>query len=97
MSIYSEEKRRLEGKPQLKFARCPKCEKSLIVNTVKKDSPNKGREFLSCKECNLFEWQDMPVCLGCGLRQYEAASKKEGKNYGRVFRSCPNHCNFKWI
>ena len=38
---------------------CPRCGDSLLhVYKVRRNTPNKGRWFLSCPECDYFEWLD---------------------------------------
>lgn len=39
---------------------CPECYSPTGVFTVQKDSPNKGREFESCRadDCKFFRWCD---------------------------------------
>jgi len=48
------------AKMAVKVTQCPKCDKALLrVFKVKKEGPNKGRFFLTCKTCNdYFEWLD---------------------------------------
>lgn len=96
MSAYSDELRRLNGKPPLKKLDCPLCCRTINVNLTKKEGPNQGREFISCKDCDLFEWLDMPECNDCGRREFEG-TVKDGKNEGRRHRSCPNRCSFGWV
>ena len=36
---------------------CPKCKKPLKIATVRKETPNKGRKFATCFDCNTgFVW-----------------------------------------
>ncbi|KAL5281975.1 TOP3A family protein [Megaselia abdita] len=38
---------------------CPKCKTTLSALTVKKEGPNTGRQFFSCRNsCNFFQWTD---------------------------------------
>ena len=43
---------------QGKARRCFKCGAILPILTVKKDGPNRGRPFTSCRGCNRFSWED---------------------------------------
>jgi len=40
--------------------KCDKCGSPMAVRTVKKEGPNKGRQFYSCltKACNGFKWKE---------------------------------------
>lgn len=41
--------------------KCSNCNKPARKLTVKKDGPNKGREFYACEtNCNFFQWADAP-------------------------------------
>lgn len=89
----------------VKIDTCPKCHKELTrLNKVKKEGPNKGRWFISCRACNdHFEWMGkdndddtpqcgspgLPPCPGCdGNTMKELTVKKEGPNKGRKFFKC---------
>ena len=43
------------------YTACPNCECGAVTRkfTVKKDGPNHGKEFYSCKECGSFMWASM--------------------------------------
>src|SRR4051812_10801549 len=96
MSAYSDELRRLTGQKPIRKEPCPLCLRMLRVLEVKKENINKGRPFITCEDCDLFEWMDMPLCAACGRREYEATCK-QGRNEGRTFRTCPGMCSFHWI
>lgn len=74
---------------------CEICGSLCEVKTVKKDGPNKNRQFVTHQDCNYFAFIDMPRCIECQRRLYEGRSKKNG----RAFRACPSYCKgvFKWL
>lgn len=38
--------------------KCDQCNDVLLFKIVKKEGPNKGREFSKCNKCNKFYWKD---------------------------------------
>ena len=84
-------------KPNKAFTDCPECfKKARVMNAT--TMKNYGRPFLSCPNCSLFKWLDIPKCDFCGEETYEAYVRG-GKNKGRKYRTCPNRCphSFKWL
>ena len=94
MTIFDETQLSSE-QPPVNTQPCPECHEELVVYKVKKENRNHGREFITCEECNVFEWLDMPNCRTCHRRLFEAQAKKDG----RWFRACPSGCKgaFKWL
>lgn len=102
---------RFLAKMAIKIRQCPKCKLDLLrLNKVRKEGPNKGRWFLSCKtEKCFFEWQDsdkdddapgVQPCPGCGeetLREFTV--RKDGPNKGKKFLKCQDDAcaYFQWI
>lgn len=90
----------------VKIQSCPKCDKALLsLFKVKKEGPNKGKWFLSCKPCGFFEWlkkeeEEKLVCPGCSAHTIsEFTVKKDGPNRGKKFLSCSDKsCGyFSWV
>lgn len=52
-----------------------KCGKKCKALIVKKEGPNTGKKFFSCKACNFFEWADQPQ------RKYDPSRFKNGSCY----------------
>lgn len=81
------------------YHECPKCSEECVVRTVKKETENQNRPFISCPECETFCWLDLGLCRRCSKPLRETKTKKQNQNYGRRFRACPDNCagSFKWI
>lgn len=91
---------RRESKKDEHEWRCPKCDDHLWPLRVKKDSINKGRPFISCRECNYFGWLDEGMCPDC--KAFPLATwtvRKNSPNKGRRFETCSSQgCGyFRWI
>ncbi len=82
----------------LDFHPCPNCNEECRILKVRKPTPNQGRPFISCRECETFCWMDLGYCSKCNSPMEGATVKKEGPNQGRRFRCCPNNCvgSFRW-
>lgn len=80
------------------------CDQNAATYTCKKEGPNKGRKFNTCKTrtCKFFEWvdeinSDKPRCA-CG-KPVATFSCKKGPNSGRKFSTCKDKtCKyFEWL
>eukprot|EP00928_Gymnodinium_smaydae_P009305 TRINITY_DN13461_c0_g2_i1.p1 TRINITY_DN13461_c0_g2~~TRINITY_DN13461_c0_g2_i1.p1 ORF type:complete len:490 (-),score=36.08 TRINITY_DN13461_c0_g2_i1:269-1738(-) len=80
------------------------CGLACSLAVVRKDGPNKDRQFFACsnRTCRFFQWADEdpssivrgPPCL-CDLQSTLSVSRKEGPNMGRSFFSCMHReCGF---
>jgi DNA topoisomerase-3 len=90
--------------------KCDVCKKGVIVlKTVNKDGPNKGKKFKSCtnEECNYFEWENAPKikpiegdgkqCPECktGILKTREITKKTGEK--EKILSCSNYPSCKHV
>ncbi len=41
---------------KMTLCKCENCNSSVKILIVKKETPNKGKKFYSCKKCSLFKW-----------------------------------------
>lgn len=88
-----------------------KCGVDAILLEVRKESPNKGKKFYTCKSraCDFFQWQEQQdiqtnrnigqlVQCSCGKNAAFFEVRKEGPNKGRKFFTCKERtCDFfKW-
>ena len=83
--------------PEPETTPCPECGDALPCLVVKKESPNRGRPFISCRECDLFRWLDIGQCEKCKDWLYAGTVKKEGQHKGKRFIACPNRCSFDYV
>ncbi|XP_044143867.1 endonuclease 8-like 3 isoform X1 [Bufo gargarizans] len=93
--------------PNANGPHCSKHSRPSVLQVVKKDGDNKGRQFYSCSlpreaRCDYFEWADLhfPFC-NHGKRCIMRTVLKIGPNNGRNFYVCPfgkdKQCNvFEW-
>ncbi|MBZ3880653.1 Endonuclease 8-like 3 [Sciurus carolinensis] len=84
--------------------RCSKHNRHCVLRVVRKDGPNKGRQFYACPlpgeaQCGFFEWADLsfPFC-DHGRCSIMRTVLKIGPNNGKNFFVCPfekeKQCNF---
>jgi hypothetical protein len=58
-TVLDEHKERTKCLPCYKkdTINCQVCEAPVRIKTVKKEGPNKGKQFYNCDNCNTFKWQ----------------------------------------
>ncbi|XP_072262185.1 endonuclease 8-like 3 isoform X2 [Pyxicephalus adspersus] len=90
--------------PHAKSPLCSKHKRPCVLQVVRKDGENKGRQFYSCSlpresRCEFFEWADLhfPFC-NHGKRCIMRTVLKIGPNNGKNFYVCPfgrdKQCDF---
>ncbi len=67
---------------------CPDCGRALRPFNVRKEGPNRGRPFISCRRCDCFVWLDRERCQ-CGRNYIQFWTKGEPR---RKMEVCPNKC-----
>src|SRR4051794_35068807 len=72
--------------------KCPQCNSDMQQFEVKKEGKNFGKKFISCSECDHFQWVPTKKCL-----QNTGTTAFSSKNSNRQYFTCLNCKWFYWL